>query len=257
MSHLRELVDYREFLKEFTLHQFRARYRGSILGLLWLLLVPLLTFCVFLFVFGFLLRAADWTAFAPRFFGGFVPWTLFATVTIGATFSVIGNSHLATRIYVPKVVFPLSVFAIGVVEFFALTLALLLFLPFMGIEYQGTMLLFPIALVLLTPFVIGVSLFVAAISVFLRDVPFLWGVLIQLWFFCTPILYSLESIPPRFRSVLELNPMFPYVLTFQQLVAGRVPDPDILLQGAVIGAIALIIGTTTFVRSQRAFYAYL
>jgi lipopolysaccharide transport system permease protein len=257
MQIFHELIEYREFLREFTLQQFRSRYRGSVLGFLWTLLIPLLVFLTFAFVFTYLNRM-QFSTFGPYFFGGYIAWVLFASATTSATTSISANSNFVTKVYVPKAIFPVSTFLITVVEFFGFVVAMFFLMPLVGAQFYPEMAFLPVSFLIMAPFVAGLCLLFAAITVFLRDFAFLWVPGSMLWFFCTPILYPMDVIPPVFRQYMEMNPILPFVRLFRDPIAfGRIPDVETLTLAVIYSALALILGTSIFARSQKSFYAYM
>jgi ABC-2 type transport system permease protein len=251
-----ELVEYNQFLREFVLQQMRSRYRSSVLGFAWTLIMPLVTVASLGFVFAFISKA-DMRSFWPYFLGGFVPWTFFATAIGNSLGSVLANGHFVTRVYAPKVVFPFSAYLLALIEGAALAVAALVILALFGHQFHATLLFLPVSVAILLPFVLGVSLLVAAANVFFRDVSFLWGAFSTLLFFLTPIFYKLDVIPTPVRPLFEANPLYPIVRLFQDPLTGTLPPADIVTAAALYAAIALMIGAAVFKRSEKSFYLYL
>ncbi|MBX5495457.1 MAG: ABC transporter permease, partial [Bryobacteraceae bacterium] len=131
MSHqFKQILDYREFIIQYTLQQLRTRYRGSILGFLWTLLNPLLVSLALTIVFSFLNRQ-DMKSFGVYFFAGYIPWTFFATATSASTMSIVGNAHYVNRVFIPKGAFPIVTLLVNLLDFVAgLAVVFLLMLAF-------------------------------------------------------------------------------------------------------------------------------
>lgn len=257
MGLIKEALDNREFLKEFTLQQLRSRYRNSVLGYLWTLLVPLILFASLAFIFS-VINHLDTRKFGPYFFGGYLPWLLFVNASLGATGAILGNGSLINRIKVPKSVFPVSILLVNLVDFGGFTAATLLIMVFVGADFSAAMLFLPIASAILILFVLGVCFLFATINVFVRDFFFAWASLSTLWFFCTPIIYPLSQVNPEHRKYFELNPILPFIQLFQDPISkGALPSMETIVISIIYAVILFVFGSAVFARSQKSFYAYL
>lgn len=257
MQVIREAVDHREFLKQFTLQQLRGRYRGSVLGYVWTLLMPLLTLGMFAFVFAVINRM-DARTFAPQFFGGYIPWMFFSSAATAAAGSIAGSAYLITRVRTPKAVFPLSAVLLSGVELLAFLPAAFVLMAVLGSPFSPAMLFLPVSVLMLALFAMGVAFLFATIQVFLRDFVFLWTTASFLWFFCTPIVYPLSSLAPAHQRYFELNPLLPFIRLFQDPIArGVLPAPETVAAAAFLGVVTFAAGAAVFSRAQRSFYAYL
>jgi lipopolysaccharide transport system permease protein len=257
MGLIREALDNREFLKEFTLQQLRSRYRNSVLGYLWALIIPLLVFATFAFIFSVVNRL-NARSFAPYFFGGYLPWLLFVNTSSGAMTAIVGNSHLITRIKAPKSIFPISILLVNLVEFAGFTVATLAIMALLRADFSPAMLFLPIASAILLLLVLGVCFLFATINVFLRDFSFLWYPVSFLWFFCTPIIFPLSQLTPEHRKYFELNPMLPFIQLFQDPISkGVLPSLETIVVSIIYAVILYVFGSAVFARSQKSFYAYL
>jgi ABC-type polysaccharide/polyol phosphate export permease len=254
---LRELFRYREFLAQIILQQMRTRYRGSVLGFLWTLLNPLMVFLSLSFIFSYI-NHWDLKTFGIYFFSGYVPWMFFSNVTISATNAVVGNPLYVTRIYAPRLIFPLATVAVNLVDFGAglailVTLALVL-----GAPFTAAWVIVPLGVVLLALFATGIGLLFAVMGVFFRDFQFLWSNVAFLLFFLCPILYPIERLPPSARQYMLLNPVVPFLQLFQEpAFAGKVPSLQTVFYALFLAVAAVVVGYVTFVRTERRFYLYL
>lgn len=251
----KELVEYRQFLREFVLQQMRSRYRSSVLGFAWTLIVPLVTLASIGFIFSFL--NPDMKSFWPYFLGGFVAWTLVSSAIGSCVGAIVGNMSFVTRIYAPKIVFPVGAFVVALIEGAAFALAALFLLALFGHHFATSAFFLPLSVAILLPFLLGVCLLVAAANVFFRDVGFIWTAFSTLLFMCTPIVYRLEAMPASVRPLLEANVLYPFIRLFQDPLIGSVPPADIAFTAAVYAAIMLLVGAAVFKRSQKSFYLYL
>jgi ABC-type polysaccharide/polyol phosphate export permease len=256
MQIFRELMGYKEFLREFTLQQLRSRYRGSILGFAWTLLVPLASLAAFGFVFSFISRA-NMSTFWPFFVGGFVPWSFFLSALNNSVVSVVYNPHFVTRVYAPKAVFPASGFLIALIEGLAFAISAAMMLVLMGHPFHATIMFLPVAAAIFLPFALGACLLLSAANVFFRDIGFLWAASSTILFFSTPILYPIQAVPAGFRPLFEANPLYPMVRIFQDPLLGTLPPADITATAALYAVIMLTLGASVFSRSEKSFYLYL
>jgi lipopolysaccharide transport system permease protein len=257
MGLLREALDNREFLKEFTLQQLRGRYRNSVLGYLWALLIPLMMFATFAFIFAVVNRL-DSRTYAPFFFAGYLPWLLFINTSNAATISVVANAHIITRIRAPKSVFPVSALLVNLIEFGGFVAATLILMVLLKAKFTLAMLFIPVAAAILVVFVLGIAFLFATIQVFFRDFMFLWSTLSFLLFFCTPILFPLTQIAPAFRPFFELNPLLPFVRMFQDPISlGQLPSLDTIIVSVLYSVVLFVFGAAVFSRAQKSFYSYL
>jgi len=256
-SGIQQVFEFREFFAQTVLQQLKARYRSSVLGFLWTLLNPMLVFLTLSIIFSYI-NHWDLKTFGVYFFSGYVPWTFFNSVTNSAANAIVSNGLYVTRIYVPRLVFPLSVVALNAVDFGVGLVILFAMALILGTPLTASCLMFPLGVILLVAFVMGLSMLFAATGVFLRDFQFLWGNLTFLLFFLSPILYPLERVSPGVRQYFVLNPMLPFLRLFQEPIAlGHAPSFDTIVRAIVLAAASLAFGYSAFVRTERRFYLYL
>src|SRR5262249_40052459 len=157
---------------------------------------------------------------------GMVPWTLFSQTINECAFCVIINEGLIRKIYLPKLVFPLVRLLVNLTTFGLSTIAMFILLIPLGVKMSWAMLFLPVAVALFALFTLGLGLILATANTFYRDCSHLIGVVLQAWYFATPIIYDLESIHPEsVRWKFWLNPAFPFIRMFQMIIQeGRWPD---------------------------------
>jgi ABC-type polysaccharide/polyol phosphate export permease len=244
-----DLAQLRRFwpvVQNMVVQDLRVRYQRSVLGFLWTLLNPILMMAVMTVVFAKLLGSGDWRSYAIYLFSGQLPWTLLATSLNDCAFSMILNESLIRKIYVCKLVFPLNRVLFNLVNF-ALSLAALfaLLIP-LGARFSWPMLMLPVTIAMFGLFVLGLGLMLSVLNAFYRDCGHLIGVVLQAWFFATPILYEAE----RYRSLpwfLTLNPAYAFIRQFHMIIRdGRWPDPATVLASAVLVIVSLGVGYATY-----------
>ena len=266
LADVTELIRARELTANLVRRDLKVRHRGTFLGMLWSLTTPLLFVGLYYFIFRYILKAAplqDATRpdgrvvpFAVYFFGGLVIWNLFASSVGAATGSITSAGYLLNKVYFPRAILPLATVLSALVTFgFELAVLILAGLVFAGVP-SFHLLWLPLIVAVATVLAFGLALALSAVTVFLRDVAHFIGVFLQLWFWGTPIIYSLNYLGGRSSlvRVIELNPMTGVVTSFRNVVLlARPPDFRLLAYDAVVAVVALFAGAAIFGHWQKSF----
>jgi ABC-2 type transport system permease protein len=263
---IRDIVAHRELLGLLTRREIKARYKDSVLGFFWSLARPLAMLMVYWVAIGkFLGAERSIPEFAIYIFTGLTAWQLFSDIVLTGTGSIVANSGLIKKVYVPREVYPLS--AVGSALFnFVIQLGILIAFTVVRGQFPvgARWLYFVLALAVLVTFATAVALFLAAVNVYLRDVQYLVDISLMLLFWASPIVYSWSQVSQYLDGVLETiylaNPMTQVILAFQQTfwVAGdgqSVP-PNLgtnLLIMLGVSVVLLWLGQRTFARLQSNF----
>lgn len=255
LASIRQLVRSRQLIFTLTSRDLKARYRGSILGYFWSLANPLLLLAVYTIVFTTFFQRPDVQPYSVFLFTGILPWTFFAGAVLESTNVLIANGGLIKKVTFPAEVLPIVVVASHLVHFILalpiLFAALAVGIIFSDVPIGWPALLAPLIMLILTVFVIGVTLAISSVAVLFRDLKDIIANLLNLGFFLTPIIYSLESgfISERVGQLLRLNPLTPFVVAFQDVFFfSRIPSTvDTILMLAWATA-ALWIGLVVFDR---------
>jgi ABC-2 type transport system permease protein/lipopolysaccharide transport system permease protein len=244
-----ELARFWPVVQNMVVQELRVRYQRSILGFFWTLLNPLLMMVILTPVFSSLNR--DVKNYPLFLFAGMVPWSFLSTSINECALCIIQNEGLIRKIYLPKLIFPLTRVLIGLVTFVLSLSALFLLLWPLGARMSASMLFLPLAIVLLAIFALGLGLIVATANTFFRDFGHLVSVFLQAWYFATPILFPLEAFPESVQWRLRLNPAFYFIELFHGvLFRGEWPRLGLVAAAAVIAATSLGIGYAIF-KSQE------
>ncbi|MBZ5603448.1 MAG: ABC transporter permease [Acidobacteriia bacterium] len=255
-NQFREIWQYRDFFHQLVLQQLRQRYQSSILGFLWTLLNPLLTYVSFCLVFSYV-NHWDLREYGIYFFSGYMAWTFFAAAIGMAADSIVFHSSYVTRVYIPKAILPLACVAVCSVDLAASFAVLGVVMWVLGAHLSMAMLILPVSAALLVIFVTGVGLLAAMWTVFFRDFRHFLNSILFIWFFFCPILYRLTVVPERARFYFSLNPMNPFINLFQMPIsASKLPAASDLIVSASLALAALILGFVWFHRSESRFYYY-
>lgn len=253
---LRDLYRRRDLLYMITWREIVIRYKQSVMGFLWAILMPLLIVgagivvrAAFAYVAGTKLVTSDLADVSVRA----VPWAFFVAATRFATNSLIGNVNLVQKIYMPREIFPLAAVASNFVDFLVASAALAVFLILVGTHPSGYLLWVPVLVLILLTFTIGLGTLLAAASLFFRDVKYLVEVFLTFAIFITPVFFSV-NIFARFRTFLLLNPVSPVLEGLAQTIAHQQPPPEIWVgYSAAVSVAILVIGLAVFKRLEPYF----
>ena len=250
-------LQYRPLLKELVRRDLKVKYRRSFLGYVWSLLNPLLMMCVMTLVFSYMFRF-DIPNYPLYLITGQTLWTFFNESTNMSMYSVIQNGALIKKVYIPKFIFPISrVLSSFVTMSFSLA-AILIVLVFTKSPFYWTILLFPVPLLFLLLFAMGIGMVLSALSVYFRDITHLYGVVTLAWMYLTPIFYPVSALPKEITFIVQGNPMYSYISFFREIVLyGTVPESAMWLKCALISLAALAVGLAVFRKLQRNFILYI
>ena len=208
----------------------KARFAGTMMGMLWAIFLPLAQACIYTFVFSVIMHAKSEGAYQQVPFPiwlltGLLPWTMFAEALGLAARAITGNVHLVKKTMFDKKVLPLcSVLTSLVNHGFALIILLAVML-FYGLRPGWSILFLPLVSFVMFLFILAWAYIVAAFNVFLRDIDQLLGVVLNIGFFATPIVYSATLAPSAFRFIFKMNPFFYFVNFYREIILlNKLPD---------------------------------
>ena len=261
---LGELVRYRQLLVSLTWRDIRVRYKQSVLGILWAILLPLSLMLVFTFVFT---RAVDAAAlrhvdmpYALYAFTGLVPWTFFAMGLSGCVNSLVANRNLITKVYFPREVFPLSCVASSFIDFcIAQTVlgGLILFFHLgtsWTFSWRMTLLFLPVVVLVQIVLTLGLGMLLAMANLFYRDVRQIFGVVIQLWMFVSAVVVPVPRDGSTLARVIGLNPLVPIIGAYRDcIIFGRLPEAGPFLYAAFVAGVLFVVGWVCFRRASFRF----
>jgi ABC-type polysaccharide/polyol phosphate export permease len=244
----RDLAKFWPVIQNMVAQDLRVRYHRSVLGFLWTLINPILMMATLTLVFSQLFaKGGDWKQYAIYLFAGQVPWSLFSGSLTDCSQCIIANEGLIRKIYLPKLVFPLARVLINLSTFILSLVALYVLVLLMGSKLSTAMLMLPVVIVLFSVFALGLGLILAVANTFFRDTTHLVGVILQAWYFATPIIYDYRVIPATMQARCWLNPAFPFIRMFQLIIRdGEWPTLTLFLAAAGIATVSLGIGYVTF-----------
>jgi lipopolysaccharide transport system permease protein len=206
MEVFKNIYNYRELLKTNIKKEIRGKYKHSFLGVLWSFLNPLLQIAIYAIIFPIILKTEQ-ENYVIFLCVALIPWTYFTTVVTQSTGVVISNANIIKKVYFPREILPISVVSSATVNFMISTLIILAFVLFSGMGITWYLCFYPLILLIQYILSIAISFFVSSMTVYLRDLEHLIGIAIMVLFYGTPIVYSLQGLPPMYSKILSLNPM--------------------------------------------------
>jgi ABC-2 type transport system permease protein len=265
VAHLREVASAKDLWVNLTLRELRGKYKRSVLGWAWSLLNPLASMLVFTFVFSFVLKIdvpegdpSGLDLFPLWLLCGLLPWTFLTSSMTGGMGGLVGNANLVKKVYFPREILVGANVAAWLfsllIELGVLLVALLAFgnmvlpwiVPLVGL------------LVLQTMFALGLSLALSVLNVYFRDTQHLLGIVIQIWFYASPIIYSVERVAQAdatnslpLVAIYRLNPMTRFIEAYRDLLYDlRWPPAEDLVFLAVVSSVVLVAGYWLFLRLE-------
>jgi lipopolysaccharide transport system permease protein len=250
----RTLWSCRELLYFLTLRDLKVRYAQTVLGALWAVLQPFSMMLLFTLLFSRLSGLADTEAPYPLFaYAGLLPWTFFSNAISHGGHSLVGSAHIITKVYFPRVLIPIAAVLSGLVD---LLLGLALLVPLMFF-YQAAptwhLLGLPVAIGFITVAALGTGIWIAAVNVKYRDVRFALPFIVQLWLFASPVFYSTDRLPEKWRWVMAVNPVAAPIEVFRASLLGLPLNHRLLWMSVGATIVLLAIAAFTFRRIERSF----
>ena len=240
------LWTYRGLVHELVVRDIKVRYKRSVLGILWTMLAPLLNMVALTLVFSALLKTTIQN-YPVYFMTGSIFWGFFAQTTTTAALQTHSSNELAKRMFVPRSVFIASALGGGLVNLFLSLVPLILILAATGFPLHATWAFLPVPILIGSLFTAGASLILFTVASRFADIKEMYPVIIQTWFFLTPIVYHPSIVPGRYRFILSLNPMYFLIRTFRDpIYDGVIPSVTLLGASFALSVAVFITGWVYF-----------
>jgi lipopolysaccharide transport system permease protein len=255
MLNLAELREYRELLFFFVWRDVKVRYKQTVLGALWAVIQPLLTTFFFVVLFGRFGGMSRQVSgpYALHVFVGMMPWTFFTTAVTLAANSMVGSSHLITKVYFPRILVPASSIVSSLVDFAISFLVLAVMMAAYGVAPTWRIVTMPLFIAGTVIAATGAGVLFAALIVTYRDVRYVLTFVMQLWLFASPVLYTLDIIPPQYRWWYAINPIAGMISGFRTSLLGGPFPLDVIAISTITTAILAFAGVRYFVQVERRF----
>lgn len=253
---IRDTYRYRELIWALALKELKIRYKRSFLGFLWALLNPLLLMLILTAVFSTIMRSQV-QHYSVFLLSMLFPFTFFSQSLSYAAESIVGNADLIKKVRIAKLVFPVAALVSNLINLVLSLIPLALIVLVTGTPFHWTWIYLPVPLLALSLFTLGATFFFAAANVFYRDVSHILQIVLQLWFYATPILYDINIFPARLHWIFKLNPLIFVLNGFRLSVYwGMLPAVQSIFASFVCALISLAVGFWIFRRYQDTFVFY-
>ena len=254
-----ELPGRVELILTLAKRELSARYKGSLLGIGWAILTPIVTIAIFTFIFAgifgarFGTRGTTWD-YAVYLYCGLLPWTMFQETVQQSSTSIVSHANLVKRVVFPLETLPVaqSLAALGT-QLFG-TVALVVASLILQQQLQVTILWFPVLLLPQLLAAIGAAWLVASLGVFLRDIAQGLALILMAWMFLTPIIYPESIVPERYRRFTDANPFTALIRSYRRIfLEGLPPDWASLAYFTLFAVLLFVFGYWWFARSRKNF----
>ncbi len=260
---LKNFKRYSFLMGEMVSRDFKVKYKRSVLGIVWSLLYPLLQMMVMALVFSQMFKfRMEGVNYLVYLMTGLVMFNYFSEASNTAMTSVVSNFNLMNKVYIPKYIFPLSKCLFVGINFLLTLIPLLLIILFTGdatthCTINIYYLLLPYAYICMFLFTVGMGFLLSAISVFLRDIFYIYGIVLTMWQYFTPLFYDIKMISPNLQILFKFNPLYQFVnFTRMIILYNQIPDITCWIGCGASAILMFLIGSIVFKTKQDKFIYY-
>ena len=249
--------NYRYFIISSIKTEFRSRFARSKFGGFWMILHPLAQVLIYALVLSQIMKAKlpgieSQYAYPIYLLAGMIGWTLFSEV-IGRFINIfIENANLLKKISFPKLSLPLISIGSSLVNYFILLIVMYIVFGFLGHMPLKAILWLPLLIIITLGMSVGLGLFLGTLNVFIRDIGQFMTIVLNFWFWLTPVVYMPSIIPEKFQPFLMANPMTGVIMGYQNiLVYNKTPDMEILIYPAIFALLSLLVALVVFKKANE------
>jgi ABC-2 type transport system permease protein len=249
---------YGFLMHELVSRDFKVKYKRSVLGVVWSLLYPILMMAVMAMVFSNVFKfSTPGVNYLVYLLTGLTLFNYFSEASNLAMSSVVGNFSLLNKVYMPKYIFPLSKCLFVGINFLLTLIPLYAVILLTGTGLNWWHLLLPYSFLCLFLFTVGMSFLLSAVSVFLRDMFYIYGIILTVWTYLTPIMYDINLLDGKFLPIFKMNPLYQYINFARTIILyGHCPTIGQFVGCAITALITLFIGIFVFKKTQDKFIYY-
>lgn len=257
---LKEVLEYKDLIFLFVKRNYITKYKQTILGPLWLIISPMITTLIYVFLFGNIAGLS--TDGAPQiafYLAGNAVWTYFASCVNQTSNTFVSNVGVFGKVYFPRMVVPVSTVLTSLIDFFIQLIMLLIIiliyvLSGVGIGMNIWVLVTPLLVMQLGLLGMGVGIIVSSLTTKYRDLAILVNFGVQLWMYASPVIYSLNQIPEKYQFIYLLNPVSPIIVIFRYAFLGTGYIP-LLSWGIswITTIVVLFLGVILFSQIEKTF----
>ena len=249
---------YGFLLQQLVSRDFKVKYKRSVLGIVWSLLYPVLTMAVMALVFTRMFKfSTPGVNYLVYLMSGLVIFNYFSEASNLAMSSVVANFSLINKVYIPKYIFPISKCVFVGVNFLLTLIPLYAIIFITGTGINIYHLLLPYAFLCMFIFTVGFGLILSTVSVFLRDMFYIYGVVLTLWTYMTPIMYDIAIISGPLQTIFKLNPLYWFIYFARDIILyNQVPGINVWIYCGLFAVVFLVLGIIIFKKNQDKFIYY-
>ena len=253
LEFIKNIVLYRELLVSLTVSSIKAKYKQSILGISWSIFQPLALMVIAIFIFSHLIKVPTEGIPYPVFsYSALLPWALFSGGISFAVPSLVQNVTLLRKIYFPREIFVVSAILSSLVDYLIASGVFLIMLFFYQIPLTTNLLYFPVILIVQLILMLGVSLLGSIVNVAFRDAERSLPIILQIWLLSSPILYSMQLVPDKFRLLYILNPLVGIIDSYRNIfLKGTAPNFYFLALSFGISLLIFYFGYFLFKKGEK------
>ncbi|MDD2482683.1 MAG: ABC transporter permease [Candidatus Shapirobacteria bacterium] len=258
IKEIQAIHKWRELLWQMVGREVKARYKQSILGYFWVILNPLAQMLVMSFAFSIIMRIPTYSSghipYSIFLFVALLPWTLFSNSLSSASASLVSAGGLITKIYFPRTILVISTIIAKIIDFLFANIVLIIYMIAYHMPININILWVIPIFFIQQIFTLGLSLFFAAANLLYRDVQYLLSMILLLWMYVTPIIYSADMIPAKYKIIFQLNPMAVITNAYRQVIlSGGVPKYSSLIIATILSFVVLLFGLRYFKSREKIF----
>jgi len=254
-----ELPGRFELIRSLARRELVTRYKGSVLGILWAIVTPVVMIAIFTFIFAgvfgarFGVSSSPWD-YAIYLFCGLLPWNMFQETLVLSSSTIVAHSNLVKRVVFPLETLPIAQALSALGNQLFGTIPLLAAMIVIRHQLHLSTLWLPLVMLPQLIATLGAAWLIASLGVFLRDIPQAVSLLLMAWMYLTPILYPESIVPPRYRFYVDLNPFTSLIRSYRRiLIEGKPPDWSGLAYFTAFALICFVFGYWWFAKTRKNF----
>jgi len=252
-----EILQYKNLIRNLIIYHLFARYKKTIFGYLWTLVTPLLIASITAIVFSVIFNT-NLNEFVIFLFSGLIAWNLFNVILTQGASVFIHYENLLKKIYLPRIIFPIAMSLSIFIDAVLSSLAFIAICVYMGSQLSLDLLFMILSFVLLYLFSFGIMLTLACITVMYRDIPHIVTIMLQAFFFLTPILYDKTMLSGKLADFMVYNPLVYFIDLFRiPIMQNAIPDLSLVMICFVFSISSLLIGFYIYIKTKDKITLYL
>ncbi len=257
MKHIYAILSYRFFIINSIKNEFKVKFARSTLGLIWMILHPIAQVAIYALVLSTVLSAklegiSSHYAYALYLMAGILSWTLFAEIVSRSLNIFVENANLLKKVSFPKIVLPLITVGSSIVSNLLLFISIIVIFTLMGHFVGLEILWFLFLMALVITLALGFGLILGILNVFIRDIGQITPILLQFWFWLTPVVYTIDMLPPSYKIFFAINPMTSVVNSYHSiLLYGKNPDFQSLIYPIVLSLFLVVIALYMYIKANE------